>query len=134
MVRRRKISKTGVQQHKKKACDNKITASTTSDGRGSDQTIDNMTTPPMSKYQAAYELSQSVKNGHELVVEGLEWIVKKKEELLRQLRTNLITKQAFDEEWAEIGLLCQQIKAFSEQLEVSENRVKKVLKKDENKG
>lgn len=87
---------------------------------------------PISKWRAAYELGQSVRNGHKLVAEGLEWIVKRKEELLKQLREKLITKQAFDEDWAEIGLLYQQIKAFSEQLEASEKKVKKVFGKDEN--
>lgn len=64
-------------------------------------------------------------------MEGLEWIVKRKEELLRLFRKNSITKQDFDEEWAEIGLLYQQIKEISDQLQESRNRVRKVFGKRE---
>lgn len=86
----------------------------------------------MSKYRAAYELGHSVNNGRELVVECLEWILKRKDGLIRRLREGSISRDEFNEEMAEIRLLHQQVKEFSEQLDSSEKKVKKVFGNNEN--
>lgn len=133
MVRRRKISETGVQLHQAETHDNEVPASTAVDRCGSDQNSDIMSIP-VSKEQAAFELGHSVKKGHELVVEGLELVLKRKSDLTRRLRERSVSKAEFDMEMAEIESLHRQIKAFSQQLEASEKNVGKILKKDKNNG
>lgn len=132
MVRRRKISQAGVQQHPAETLDNEIPAAAVPDGSGTDKTGDIMTEHPMSNYRAAYELGHSVNNGMELVVECLEWILKRKDGLIRRLREGSISKDEFNEDMAEIRLLHQQVKEFSEQLDSFQKKVKKVFENDEN--
>lgn len=91
-----------------------------------------MTEHPMSKYRAAYESGHSVNNGMELVVECLEWILKRKDGLIRRLREGSISRDEFNEDMAEIRLLHQQVKEFSEQLDLFQKKVKKVFENDEN--
>lgn len=92
-----------------------------------------MTNPPISRYRAACELSDSIKNGYELVGECLEWMIRRHEELIRRLDERSISKEEFDSDMEEIRLMKQQVRAFTERLENSRKTVKKVFGEDEKK-
>lgn len=93
-----------------------------------------MTTPPVSKYRAAYELGQSALNGRKLVNEAYRWIISRREELVRRLEDGSISREELEVEKEEIRQTEQQLEAFIQQIEVSENKVKKVFGEDGNNG
>lgn len=120
MVRRRKISEIGVQHHQAETHDNKVPAATAADRCSPDQNSDSMTTPPMSKYRAAYELAQSTLNGRKLINEVNSWIISCQKELVRRLEEGSISKEELEEEKEEIWRMNQHLNAFVQQVEASE--------------
>ena len=91
-------------------------------------------TGPVSKYRAAYELMLSTVNARELINEANRWMISQREDLIRRLKEDSISKEELDETMAEINLVEQRVKALYEQIKKSEKTVGKIFGKDENKG